>query len=41
MGMSKRLTILTNIEEYIIPPSLGNQAGLLGAIALVVRNEGV
>lgn len=26
--------ILTNMDQYIIPPGLGNQAGMLGAIAL-------
>ncbi len=27
-------TILANIEDYIVPPGLGNQSGILGAIAL-------
>jgi fructokinase len=26
--------ILTEIDEYIVPPKLGNRAGLLGGIAL-------
>jgi fructokinase len=30
-----------NIEKYIIPPELGNQAGLLGAIALALINNRV
>ena len=26
--------ILENIDEYIVPPKLGNRAGMLGAIAM-------
>ena len=37
-GYVHKAEILDHIEDYIIPPSLGNQAGLLGAIALAVRN---
>lgn len=29
-------TLLNNISDYIIPPKLGNQSGVLGAIALAV-----
>jgi len=39
-GYVQKAEILNKIEEYIIPPSLGNKAGLLGAIALVIRSEG-
>ena len=28
--------ILKSIEEYIVPPSLGNRSGVLGAIALAI-----
>ena len=31
--------ILEYIDRYIIPPKLGNQAGLLGAIALAVKQK--
>ena len=33
-GYIQRSAILTDIERYIVPPELGNQAGVLGAIAL-------
>lgn len=33
-GYVKNDTILSNIDSYIVPPGLGNQAGVLGAIAL-------
>lgn len=33
--------ILEDIDQYIIPPKLGNQAGLLGAIALAVKHKGI
>ena len=39
-GYIHKAEILENIDQYIIPPSLGNQAGLLGAIALAVRDKG-
>lgn len=33
--------ILENIDEYIVPPALGNRAGVMGAIALAkLRTEG-
>ena len=33
-GYVQSPAILDNIESYIVPPALGNQAGVLGAIAL-------
>jgi fructokinase len=33
-GYVQSAAILENIESYIVPPSLGNRAGVLGAIAL-------
>ncbi|MEZ4634207.1 MAG: ROK family protein [Caldilineaceae bacterium] len=33
-GYIQRPAILEDIAGYIVPPSLGNQAGVLGAIAL-------
>lgn len=32
-------SILENIEDYILPPGLGNQSGSLGAIALAMQAE--
>ena len=32
-------SILENIDQYIVPPGLGNQAGSMGAIALALRYE--
>jgi len=29
--------ILNRIEQYIVPPDLGSQAGVLGALALAER----
>jgi fructokinase len=29
--------ILAHIDEYIVPPALGNQAGMLGALVLAMR----
>jgi fructokinase len=31
--------ILENINEYIVPPGLGNQSGSMGAIALAMQLE--
>jgi fructokinase len=31
--------IMSNIDDYIVPPGLGNQAGMLGAIALAQELE--
>lgn len=31
--------ILENIDQYIVPPGLGNQAGSMGAIAMAMRYE--
>jgi fructokinase len=33
-GYIQMPAILTEIDRYIVPPALGNQAGVLGAIAL-------
>jgi len=35
-GYVQHLQILENIEKFIVPPGLGNQAGVLGAIALAM-----
>ena len=32
-------TLLENIDHYIVPPGLGNQAGSMGAIALAMQAE--
>jgi fructokinase len=29
--------ILAHSDEYIVPPALGNQAGMLGALVLAMR----
>ncbi|MCB8978582.1 MAG: ROK family protein [Ardenticatenaceae bacterium] len=39
-GYVQSPTILDNIDTYIVPPALGNQAGVLGAIALGMMAEG-
>ena len=39
-GYVQSPTILDNINTYIVPPALGNQAGVLGAIALGMMAEG-
>ena len=33
-GYVQSSVILEEIEDYIVPPGLGNRAGVLGAIAL-------
>jgi fructokinase len=33
-GYVQSSSVLEGIEDYIVPPALGNQAGVLGAIAL-------
>jgi fructokinase len=38
-GYVKHGAILKHIDEYIVPPGLGNQAGVLGAIALAQEAE--
>ncbi len=38
-GYVQSPTILDNINTYIVPPALGNQAGVLGAIALGMMAE--
>jgi fructokinase len=36
-GYVSSKSLLENIEDYIVPPGLGNQSGSLGAIALALR----
>jgi fructokinase len=36
-GYVSNKSILENINEYIVPPALGNQSGSLGAIALAMK----
>jgi fructokinase len=36
-GYVQSPAILDRIEQYIVPPGLGNKAGILGAIALAER----
>lgn len=38
-GYIKRKEILTGIDQYIIPPALGDDAGLTGALALTFLDE--
>lgn len=38
-GYVQSSEILQNIDSYIVPPSLGNRSGILGAIALAQRLE--
>jgi fructokinase len=33
-------SLMENIDDYILPPGLGNQAGSLGAIALAMQANG-
>ena len=33
-GYIQKKEILENMDKYIVPPGLGNRAGVLGAIAL-------
>jgi fructokinase len=40
-GYLQVLAILDQIDEYIVPPGLGNRAGVLGAIALAQQAAGV
>ena len=39
-GYVQATAILENIEQYIVPPGLGNRSGVLGAIALAERQAG-
>jgi fructokinase len=32
-------TILENIDQYLVPPGLGNQSGSMGAVALAMQTE--
>jgi len=36
-GYIQKNEILNDIENYIIPPGLGNDAGIVGSIALAVE----
>jgi fructokinase len=36
-GYVSSKSVLENIEDYIVPPGLGNQSGSLGAIALAMQ----
>jgi fructokinase len=36
-GYVQSTLILNNMDEFVVPPKLGNRAGVLGAIALVVN----
>jgi fructokinase len=36
-GYIQALAIIDQIDTYIVPPGLGGQAGVLGAIALAAR----
>ena len=36
-GYVQKAEILEHIDEYIVPPGLGNRAGVLGAIALAMN----
>lgn len=38
-GYIQTSEIISEIENYIIPPKLGDNAGILGAIALVLKNN--
>ena len=38
-GYVSSKTVLEHIDDYIVPPGLGNQAGSIGAIALAMRME--
>jgi fructokinase len=39
-GYIRAEAILAGIGQYIVPPGLGNQAGVLGAIALAQQTAG-
>ena len=39
-GYVQSPAIVNNIDRYIVPPALGNQAGVLGAIALGMQTVG-
>lgn len=36
-GYIQTESILKNIDEYIVPPALGEDAGILGALALCFK----
>jgi fructokinase len=38
-GYVQHVNILEDIDEYIVPPGLGNRSGMLGAIALAMQAE--
>jgi len=39
-GYVQKPEILERIDDYIVPPGLGNRAGVLGAIALAIHAAG-
>ena len=39
-GYVSHKNLLEHIEDYIVPPGLGNQSGSLGAIALAMQQDG-
>ena len=39
-GYVSHKSLLEHIEDYIVPPGLGNQSGSLGAIALAMQQDG-
>jgi fructokinase len=39
-GYVSSKSVLENIDDYIVPPGLGNQSGSLGAIALAMQLDG-
>ena len=40
-GYFSSKSVLENIDDYIVPPGLGNQSGSLGAIALAMQFDGM
>ena len=39
-GYVRSSRVLDDIDEYIVPPALGNRAGIIGALALIMRETG-
>jgi fructokinase len=39
-GYVSSKSLMEHIDEYIVPPGLGNQSGSMGAIALAMQLEG-
>ena len=38
-GYVQSAALLNDIDSYIVPPGLGNQAGSLGSIALALQDK--